>query len=156
MYTFDSRIRYSEIDRSGRLSIPAVVDYFQDCSAFQSEELGVGVEYLANKKRTWILNSWQIVLERRPEECEKITVGTWGSGFDKFHATRNFIMKTTQGERLAYANSIWVYINTETGMPVRPTKEEIDVYKLEAPLEMEYEPRKIKLSRELQQTQKFH
>lgn len=34
---------------------------------------------------------------RRPEECEKITVGTWGSGFDKFHATRNFIMKTTQG-----------------------------------------------------------
>ena len=57
-------------------------------------------------------------------------------------------MKTTQGERLAYANSIWVYINTETGMPVRPTKEEIDVYKLEAPLEMEYEPRKIKLSRE--------
>lgn len=148
MYTFDSRIRYSEIDRSGRLSIPAVVDYFQDCSAFQSEELGVGVEYLANKKRTWILNSWQIVLERRPEECEKITVGTWGSGFDKFHATRNFIMKTTQGERLAYANSIWVYINTETGMPVRPTKEEIDVYKLEAPLEMEYEPRKIKLSRE--------
>lgn len=50
MYTFDSRIRYSEIDRSGRLSIPAVVDYFQDCSAFQSEELGVGVEYLANKK----------------------------------------------------------------------------------------------------------
>ena len=104
MYTFDSRIRYSEIDRSGRLSIPAVVDYFQDCSAFQSEELGVGVEYLANKKRAWILNSWQIVLERRPEECEKITVGT--------------------------------------------TKEEIDVYKLEAPLEMEYEPRKIKLSRE--------
>lgn len=71
MYTFDSRIRYSEIDRSGRLSVPAVVDYFQDCSAFQSEELGVGVEYLANKKRAWILNSWQIVLERRPEECER-------------------------------------------------------------------------------------
>ena len=104
MYTFDSRIRYSEIDRSGRLSIPAVVDYFQDCSAFQSEELGVGVEYLANKKRTWILNSWQIVFERRPEECENIIVGTWGSGFDKFHATRNFIMETTKGERLAYFN----------------------------------------------------
>ena len=111
MYTFDSRIRYSEIDRSGRLSIPAVVDYFQDCSAFQSEELGVGVEYLANKKRAWILNSWQIVFERRPEECENIIVGTWGSGFDKFHATRNFIMETTKGERLAYANSIWVYIH---------------------------------------------
>ena len=57
-------------------------------------------------------------------------------------------METTKGERLAYANSIWVYINTETGMPVRPGQEEINVYKLETPLEMEYEPRKIKLSRE--------
>ena len=56
-------------------------------------------------------------------------------------------METTKGERLAYANSIWVYINTETGMPVRPGQEEINVYKLETPLEMEYEPRKIKLSR---------
>ena len=60
MYTFDSRIRYSEIDRSGRLSIPAVVDYFQDCSAFQSEELGVGVEYLANKKRAWNVKRSQL------------------------------------------------------------------------------------------------
>ena len=33
-------------------------------------------------------------------------------------------------------------------MPVRPGQEEINVYKLETPLEMEYEPRKIKLSRE--------
>ena len=42
-----------------------------------------------------------------------------------------------------------ISINTpKPRMPVRPTKEEIDVYKLEAPLEMEYEPRKIKLSRE--------
>ena len=111
MYTFDSRIRYSEIDRSGRLSIPAVVDYFQDCSAFQSEELGVGVEYLANKKRTWILNSWQIVLERRPEECEKITVGTGGSGFDKFHAGLTaMIMSITAGMSKQHLNSchkIW-------------------------------------------------
>lgn len=57
-------------------------------------------------------------------------------------------MESDKGERLAYANSIWVYINTETGMSIRPEQEEIDVYKLEAPLEMEYEPRKIKLARE--------
>ena len=85
MYTFDSRIRYSEIDRSGRLSIPAVVDYFQDCSAFQSEELGVGVEYLANKKRAWILNFMADCFWKEDQRnVEKITVGTWGSGFDKF------------------------------------------------------------------------
>lgn len=148
MYTFDSRIRYSETDQSGKIAIPAIVDYFQDCSVFQSEALGVGVEYLARKKRAWILNSWQIIFERLPKEGEKIITGTWGSGFDKFHATRNFIMDTAEGERLAYANSIWVYVDTETGMPVRPSKEEIDIYHLEEPLCMDYEPRKIKLSKE--------
>ena len=92
--------------------------------------MGVGVEYLANKT-CMDLEFLADLFERRPEECENIIVGTWGSGFDKFHATRNFIMETTKGERLAYANSIWVYINTETGMPVRPGQEEINVYKLE-------------------------
>lgn len=148
MYTFDSRIRYSETNQSGKIAIPAIVDYFQDCSVFQSEALGVGVEYLAKKNRAWILNSWQIIFDRLPKEGEKIITGTWGSGFDKFHATRNFIMDTPEGERLAYANSIWVYVDTQTGMPVRPSKAEIDIYHLEEPLRMEYEPRKIKLAKE--------
>ena len=33
-------------------------------------------------------------------------------------------MKTTQGERLAYANSIWVYINTETRNASQTNQEE--------------------------------
>ena len=43
MYTFDSRVRYSETDVNGTLSVTAAVNYFQDCSTFQSEDLGVGV-----------------------------------------------------------------------------------------------------------------
>lgn len=39
MYSFKSKIRYSETDSRGRLSLEALLDYFQDCSAFQSEAL---------------------------------------------------------------------------------------------------------------------
>ena len=35
MYTFDSRVRYSETGEDGLLSLPAIVDYFQDASTFQ-------------------------------------------------------------------------------------------------------------------------
>ena len=31
MYTFQSRVRYSETDKSGFLSLNAVVNYMQDC-----------------------------------------------------------------------------------------------------------------------------
>ena len=35
MYSFDSRIRYSETDADGRLTPEKLIDYFQDCSTFQ-------------------------------------------------------------------------------------------------------------------------
>ena len=50
-YTFRSKVRYSECDREGRLTPFSVINYFQDCSTFQSEDLGVGVKYLSEKKR---------------------------------------------------------------------------------------------------------
>ena len=42
MYTFDSRIRYSETDSEGKLTMASIINYFQDCSTFQSEDLGLG------------------------------------------------------------------------------------------------------------------
>ena len=49
MYTFDSRVRYSETGEEGLLSLPAIVDYFQDVSTFQSEDLGIGIDFLKEK-----------------------------------------------------------------------------------------------------------
>ena len=48
MYSFDSRIRYSEVDSKGTLNWLALMDYFQDCSVFHSESLHIGVDYLAD------------------------------------------------------------------------------------------------------------
>ena len=38
MYTFDSRVRYSETDEEGNLSVVGIMNYLQDCSTFQSED----------------------------------------------------------------------------------------------------------------------
>ena len=35
MYEFDSRVRYSEVDHHGTMTVPALINYFQDCSTFQ-------------------------------------------------------------------------------------------------------------------------
>ena len=66
MYTFESRVRYSETDETGRLSVTGIMNYFQDCSTFQSEDLHMGISYLEEEKRAWWLNSWQIVIDRYP------------------------------------------------------------------------------------------
>lgn len=49
IYTFDSRVRYSETDHRGTMTLTALMNYLQDCSTFQSEDIGLGVSMLREK-----------------------------------------------------------------------------------------------------------
>lgn len=148
MHKMESRVRYSECAEDNKLKISAIINYFQDCTTDNSEKMGVGHDYLVEKKRAWILNSWQVVINRRPEVREKIEISTWATGFKGVFGPRDFVMQTPAGEVLACAHTLWVYIDTETGRPVKPTEEEIAMYEVEQPLELEGVSRKIKLPAE--------
>lgn len=143
MYTFDSRIRYSETDCDGRLTMAALLNYFQDASTFQSEDLGVGVSYMKQLGRVWVLSSWQIVVERYPALGERVTVGTVPYDFNRFLGYRNFAMFDESGERLAVANTLWTLLDVETGKPIAASKDMVDLYGSGEKMEMEYAPRKI-------------
>ena len=144
MYTFDSKVRYSEIDHRGTMTLPALINYFQDCSTFQSESLGFGVKAAKEKKKAWILSYWQVVVERYPKLGEEITVGTFASDFKGLFGERNFVMLDKENNRLSCANSLWVYMDMEKGRPILPDKEEIEAYGTEPKLDMDYEGRKIR------------
>lgn len=144
-YEFDGRVRYSEIDHRGTMTLPALINYFQDCSTFHSESIGLGMERLKHDKKAWVLSYWQIVVERYPRLCEDITVGTFATEFKGLYGNRNFYMKDETGKMIARANSIWVFMDLEKGRPARPTAEHIEPYGTHAPLDMPYEGRKIAL-----------
>lgn len=143
MYTFDSRIRYSEVDSEGKLSFLSLLNYFQDCSTFQSEDLGVGVKYAQEQNLVWVLASWQIVVEEYPKLADEVTVGTFPYEFKAFLGSRNFAMLNKEGKYLAKASSIWSLLGTETGKPMLPTEKMLQSYVLEEKLAMDYAPRKI-------------
>lgn len=143
MYSFESRIRYSEVDKEGRLTLEELLDYFQDCSTFHSEDIGVGTEYLTNNDMVWVLSSWQIVVERYPVLGERVTIGTFPYAFKGFLGHRNFMMLDGEGKRIAYANSIWTLLGIKSQFPVKPTPLMIEKYTLEERLPMDYAPRKI-------------
>ncbi len=144
-YQFESRIRYSEVGLDRKLSLVSLVDYFQDCSTFQSEALGLGFDYLRERQRVWMVLSWQIEIVRRPQLGEKVIVQTWPYGFKAFYGYRNFAMLDGQGEYLAKANSVWVNMNLETGKPMKILPEDISGYGNEPPLEMDYSSRKLRV-----------
>ncbi|NCB92393.1 MAG: acyl-[acyl-carrier-protein] thioesterase [Clostridia bacterium] len=155
MYTFESRVRYSEIGEDKTLSLIGLLNYLQDCTTFHSESMGRGVDTLEAIHRAWVLTSWQVCVNRCPGMGEKINISTWPYAFKGFYGARNFTITTEQGEVLAYANSLWAFIDIESGKPVKIEPEEYEVYKLEEKLDMDYAPRKIVLPKENQIMEAF-
>lgn len=145
MYTFDSRIRYSETDSEGKLTMASLINYFQDCSTFQSEDLGVGLSYLRHNHMVWVLSAWQIVVERYPKLCERVTVGTQPYDLKGFLGYRNFAMLDEAGKYVARANSLWSLLNTDTGKPCPVPEAMREKYTITDKLEMDYAPRKIRV-----------
>lgn len=144
MYYFDSRIRYSEVDSEGYLTMAALLNYFQDCSTFHSEDLGLGIDYLKEHHLVWVTSAWQIVVEEFPRLCTPVRIGTAPYEFRAFLGFRNFAMKSPEGEKYyARANSLWSLLNTDTWKPVAPPLEMNEKYVLSEKLDMDYASRKI-------------
>lgn len=143
MYTFDSRIRYSETDETGALSLLGVINYMQDCSTFQSEDIGLGVEYLEKKKRAWLLSSWRIVIDRYPVLGERIKIGTWATSSKGIYGYRDFVLMDQEGNYLVKAESVWFFCDTEKMIPVRVMPEDVEAYGEGEALDLGKAPRKI-------------
>ena len=72
MYEMKIRVRYSEVDREGIARLHQILEYFQDCGTFQSEELGLGVEEDQKNHRAWYLIAWNVKIIRHPRKCQNI------------------------------------------------------------------------------------
>lgn len=144
MYEMKSRVRYSEVGADRKLTLISLIDYLQDCATFHSEDLGLGLDYLAENNMAWVLVSWQIIVDEYPELGENITVQTWPYAFRSFYADRNLAIQNEKGERITRANSLWLLVNLDTGHPMKALPLQLERYVTEPKIDMEYAPRKIK------------
>ena len=150
MYSFKSRVRFSETDINRKLSLTGLMNYLQDCSIFQSEDIGAGFSYVQRTKKSWLLSAWYVEVIRRPDVAEEITVATWPYDFKGIYGLRNFAILDKDGNYLVKADSCWFLTDTVTGRPVRPTAEDTDLYPVVEPrMDMEDFPRKITLPMEM-------
>ncbi len=147
-YDLHSRVRFSETDENGRLSLSGLMNYFQDCSTFQAEDLGIGVDYHKEHANAWILIYWQVILHHMPKLGEHITATTWPYYFKGFHGLRNFTLTDSRGEMAAWANSFWILLDVNRQRPVKIPDEELQLYGGDEKLDMDYAPRRVRLPKE--------
>lgn len=142
-FEYDWHVRYSEVDHRGLMTPAAVVNAFQDCSTFQSERLGVGMGWLREQGRAWVLTHWHIVIARYPGLCERIRVGTFAGRFRGVTASRYFYLRDDAGGLVARGASSWAFLDLATGRPCRIEPRFAEPYGTHAPLEMPAERRHV-------------
>lgn len=156
MYSFTSHVRYSEVDENWRLTIPALIDYLQDCSTFQSDLLGMGPEHIASTKLAWMLSAWKIEIRELPRFNDEIVVSTWATGFKGLRASRNFTVRragdATDAGPIVRADSSWFMFDSNKGRPVRTPENESAPYladaEKDAPLGMPAIPHVVRIEDE--------
>lgn len=137
MYSFTSRVRFSECDEQGLLSVPAVIDYLQDCSTFHSEAIGMGPEHAKETGLAWLLAAWEVEIIDRPHFGEEIAVYTWATSFKGLFAKRNFmICEASDAEHehpLVRADSSWFMFDANAQKVVRIPESESAGYLEDTP-----------------------
>ena len=157
MYEFSKMIGYSDCDSDWKLTPYGLINCFQDCSTFQSEELSMGEAFVREHQAAWILASWDIRIFSLPSHMTSVRVATWPYEFKHSFGFRNYTLKGDNDELFACADSQWIYFDLERLKPIRLPEEVRSGYenRMEEKLPYEFAPRKIALPEEFTEEEPF-
>ena len=144
MYEMKRTVTYSQVGSTLSMDMAGIVHFLQDCTLAHSESIGKGISHVKEHRKAWFLSSWQIEVERFPRYQENVTVRTWPYEFKSMYGYRNFDILDENANPIVRANSIWIFMDIERMLPIRPTEEDMRGYELYKAIEMKYAPRKIK------------
>ncbi len=115
MFARDTRVRYSQLAPGGALSLPALLDLFQDIATEHAQSAGAGPDELYAQQRAWILSRWRVRLGALPRCGAAIRVETRAYSCRKALSRRDFTLLDSEGAVLARADSLWTLVDTATG-----------------------------------------
>lgn len=157
MYQYSDRVSYSEVDANLNLTYYNLVNYMQDCSCFHSDDVGVGVHYLAPINRGWFVTTYEIHINRLPKYMERIKISTWPYQVRGMMARRIYtIHSEDDGELLVYADSLWVLMDLVNLRPARLDETIIAAYPIDDQMpKFEFERSKLQYKDEGKLVGKF-
>ncbi len=128
MYSQKIRIRYSEIDSKGELSLVGLVNILQDIATFHSEDIGFGTLKIRSMDLGWFVTNYSIKIHRLPKLCDEVTLNTMPYSFKKIFGLRAYEMRDSNGELLLTADSTWVLVDEKTLKPSQIPQEMESAY----------------------------
>lgn len=114
IYSGEFIIRTFEIDGHRRCTAASLLKLMQEAAMQNVVDLGLSVWDLAAQNISWVVLRMDVDFFRLPMLGEKIRVVTYGSGFEKLFAYRDYRVYDEQNNLLAQASSTWLMMDVHT------------------------------------------
>ena len=128
IYTYNYKIKYSDIGIDNKITLKALVDTLQEAAIAHSDQAGFGVNNIPNTHLAWLLLNWKVEIKSYPILNDVITVKTWPRIFDKLYSYRDFEIYDKNNNIIGVASSKWFAINTENKKIIKLTPEITESY----------------------------
>lgn len=106
----------SMCDENSLMSIPAILDMFQDVAGIHADSVGIGALELEERGLFWIVSKIRLRVFRRPEVQETVDAVTWIQPADRATCERDWSI-SKDGEMLAYVRSVWAALRRDNFRP---------------------------------------
>lgn len=119
-------INYYNCDQNLELSIVSLIRFFEDIAIVHSNSVQLGFKFYNENKVAWYLTRWLVNVKDLPKFNETITVVTNPKSFYNFYANREYVVLNEKGDEIVSANTLWVFLDSET---LKPKKIPENVFK---------------------------
>lgn len=102
----------------------SLLSWIMDAAEDHATRLGFGREFCEERHLAWVEYRLSASIARLPRWKESVEVSTWTAPVSPLLATRDFLMRSAEGETLVQSSCQWVLINAARRRPV-PLRREI-------------------------------
>lgn len=121
MFSEKVRIRFSEVDSSGFLTMQGLLRLFQDFIYSYCETHNIGRKFARETGCTWFRLSWQIDVIKMPKILDEVTFSATITEIRQSLAYIEIKMSGADGTLFSIANDMLAFVNIEDGTPAVQT-----------------------------------
>jgi acyl-CoA thioester hydrolase len=123
-YTRRFRVRHYELDSFNHVNNAVYANYMQEAAIEASTEAGYSPAWYREHGTSWFIRQLSIRYHLQASYGDELDVTTWVSDMRRVTSNREYkITRVSDGALVARARVNWVYIDFQTGQPLRIPKE---------------------------------
>jgi acyl-ACP thioesterase len=149
VYESEYDVRAGEIDRSGKMTVPSLLQLMQETSLKHIIKLKASIWDL--KESSWVLLAEQLKIIHLPRLGDKVFIRTYPAGVRKIYAYRDYWIYNQDGQVIATAATTWTLMNL-TSRKIVPIPE----YIVQLPVPSEFEKLELSAMRVPFTSQDYH